>query len=39
MLAFAGIMIPEGLEANGASIHGGTWFETGAEMLNGMLPH
>eukprot|EP00873_Tetraselmis_striata_P004263 jgi/Tetstr1/424527/TSEL_015055.t1 len=35
MLAAAGIIIPEGLEANGASIHGGTWFETGAEMLNG----
>lgn len=35
MLAAAGILIPEGLEANGAPIHGGTWFETGAEMLNG----
>eukprot|EP01025_Chloroclados_australasicus_P052428 TRINITY_DN6111_c0_g1_i1.p2 TRINITY_DN6111_c0_g1~~TRINITY_DN6111_c0_g1_i1.p2 ORF type:complete len:343 (+),score=60.02 TRINITY_DN6111_c0_g1_i1:762-1790(+) len=35
MLAAAGIIIPEGLEANGAPIHGGTWFETGAEMLNG----
>ena len=23
------------LQANGADIHGGTWFETGAEMLNG----
>ena len=22
-------------QANGADIHGGTWFETGAEMLNG----
>ena len=35
MLAAAGIIIPEGLEANNADIHGGTWFETGAEMLNG----
>jgi len=35
MLAAAGIIIPEGLEANGAPIHGGVWFETGAEMLNG----
>jgi len=35
MLAAAGIIIPEGLEANGANIHGGVWFETGAEMLNG----
>jgi light-harvesting complex II chlorophyll a/b binding protein 5 len=35
MLAAAGIIIPEGLQANGASIKGGTWFETGAEMLNG----
>lgn len=35
MLAAAGIIIPEGLEANGADIHGGVWFETGAEMLNG----
>lgn len=35
MLGFAGAIIPEGLEANGADIHGGTWFETGAEMLNG----
>lgn len=24
-----------GPQANGADIHGGTWFETGAEMLNG----
>jgi light-harvesting complex II chlorophyll a/b binding protein 5 len=23
------------LQANGADIKGGTWFETGAEMLNG----
>lgn len=38
MLAAAGIIIPEGLEANGAPIHGGTWFETGAEMLNGECP-
>jgi len=35
MLAAAGIIIPEGLQANGANIVGGTWFETGAEMLNG----
>lgn len=35
MLAAAGIVIPEGLQANGADIYGGTWFETGAEMLNG----
>lgn len=35
MLAAAGILIPEGLQANGADIRGGTWFETGAEMLNG----
>ncbi|KAJ9522189.1 hypothetical protein QJQ45_005246 [Haematococcus lacustris] len=35
MLAAAGIIIPEGLEANGADIRGGTWFETGAVMLNG----
>ncbi|EFJ49419.1 hypothetical protein VOLCADRAFT_104309 [Volvox carteri f. nagariensis] len=35
MLAAAGILIPEGLQANGANIKGGVWFETGAEMLNG----
>lgn len=35
MLAAAGIIIPEGLQANGANIYGGTWFETGAEMLDG----
>ena len=35
MLAAAGIIIPEGLQANGANLVGGTWFETGAEMLNG----
>lgn len=35
MLAAAGFVIPEGLEANGADIVGGTWFETGAKMLNG----
>lgn len=35
MLAAAGIMIPEGLQANGADIVGGTWFETGSKMLNG----
>merc|ERR1719158_2171972 len=35
MLAAAGCVIPEGLEANGADLVGGTWFETGAKMLNG----
>merc|ERR1719198_134005 len=35
MLAAAGMIIPEGLEANGADIVGGTWFETGAKMLDG----
>merc|ERR1712188_98008 len=35
MLAAAGIIIPEGLEANGADIVGGPWFETGAKMLDG----
>lgn len=35
MLAAAGMIIPEGLEANGANIVGGTWFETGAKMLDG----
>jgi len=35
MLAAAGMIIPEGLESNGADIVGGTWFETGAKMLNG----
>ncbi|KAG2501533.1 hypothetical protein HYH03_000040 [Edaphochlamys debaryana] len=35
MLAAAGIVIPEGLQANGADIKGGVWFETGAQMLNG----
>lgn len=35
MLGAAGAIIPEGLQANGADIRGGTWFETGAEMLNG----
>jgi light-harvesting complex II chlorophyll a/b binding protein 5 len=35
MLAAAGIIIPEGLQANGADLVGGTWFETGAAMLDG----
>jgi len=35
MLATLGILIPEGLESNGADIVGGTWYETGAKMLNG----
>ena len=37
MLGAAGILIPEGLEANGANIKAGTWFETGAAMLDGTL--
>jgi light-harvesting complex II chlorophyll a/b binding protein 5 len=37
MLAAAGILIPEGLAANGAPIVGGTWFETGSKMLDGGL--
>jgi light-harvesting complex II chlorophyll a/b binding protein 5 len=37
MLAAAGIIIPEGLEANGANIVGGTYFETGSKMLDGGL--
>lgn len=28
-------MFGAGTQANGAAIKGGTWFETGAEMLNG----
>jgi Chlorophyll A-B binding protein len=39
MLAAAGIIIPEGLQANGAPLKGGVWFETGAEMLNGAHCH
>lgn len=35
MLATLGILIPEGLESNGADIVGGTWYETGSKMLNG----
>jgi light-harvesting complex II chlorophyll a/b binding protein 5 len=35
MLAAAGILIPEALEATGSDIVGGTWFETGSKMLNG----
>ena len=35
MLGAAGAIIPEGLAANGASIKGATWFETGKEMLDG----
>jgi len=34
MLASTGILIPEGLQSNGAGLIGGTWFETGAYMLN-----
>lgn len=35
MLAAAGIIIPEGLQSNGADLVGATWFETGAAMLDG----
>jgi len=37
MLAAAGIIIPEGLQANGADIVGGTWFTTPLSMLDGGL--
>jgi len=37
MLAAAGIIIPEGLQANGADIVGGTWFTTPFSMLDGGL--
>jgi hypothetical protein len=35
MLAAAGAIIPEGLEANGAPIHAGTYFTTPLAMLDG----
>ena len=35
MLGVAGMIIPEGLAANGADIKSATWFETGAGMLDG----
>ena len=35
MLAAAGAIIPEGLQANGADITGGTWWTTPLKMLNG----
>lgn len=35
MLGVAGMIIPEGLAANGANIKSATWFETGAGMLDG----
>lgn len=35
MLGTAGMIIPEGLAANGADIKGAAWFETGAAMLDG----
>lgn len=35
MLGAAGMIIPEGLAANGADIKGATWYETGAAMLPG----
>lgn len=35
MIASIGMIIPECLEANGAEIYGGTWYETGSKMLNG----
>jgi len=34
MLAAAGIIIPEGLQANGADIRGGTYFQTPAELAS-----
>ena len=34
MLAAAGIIIPEGLQANGADIRGGTYFETASELAS-----
>jgi light-harvesting complex II chlorophyll a/b binding protein 5 len=34
MLAAAGIIIPEGLQANGADIRGGTYFTTPAELAS-----
>ena len=34
MLAAAGIIIPEGLQANGAAIRGGTYYETAAELAS-----
>jgi len=34
MLGVTGMVIPEALEAAGAPIKGGTWYETGAYMLN-----
>ena len=34
MLAAAGIIIPEGLAANGAALRGATWFETPFELAN-----
>ncbi len=37
MLGAAGCIIPEGLQANGAPIVGGTYFETGSKMLDGGL--
>jgi hypothetical protein len=35
MLAAAGILIPEALQANGSDIVGGTYYETPLKMLNG----
>ena len=34
MLAAPGIIIPEGLQANGAAIRGGTYYETAAELAS-----
>lgn len=35
MLGAAGMIIPEGLQANGANLKAGFWLDTGAEMLKG----
>lgn len=37
MLGAAGMIIPEGLAANGADIKGAAWYETGAAMLDNQL--
>jgi len=39
MLAAAGIIIPEGLQSNGAELRGGTWFTTVSEALTGPLKY
>ncbi|GMH33179.1 hypothetical protein BSKO_01013 [Bryopsis sp. KO-2023] len=35
MLGAAGMVIPEGLKANGADLKAGNWLDAGAEMLDG----